>query len=344
VIRIRPMTAADLPLGLRLSREAGWNQTPADWSRLLGLGPAGCFVAELDGAAVGTTTTCVFGPIAWVAMVLVDRDVRGRGIGTALVAHAIDHLDELGVRSIRLDATPLGEPLYRRLGFVAEYPLTRFQGTPAHAEAEIVFLPPLPLGEGRGEGHPESGLRLLVAGTLRVPSATPHRSVGVGGRHAERARYEEEGTGRDASDPLPGGEGEENGAMGQLLALDRSATGTDRSRFLSRLAAELPDEVCIVAPEGAIDGYLMARPGAIATQVGPCIARSSAGAVLLADALARYRGRPVIVDVPAGNEAARGIVAAAGLVPRRELLRMVRGDRVEDHPAMIWASSGPELG
>jgi hypothetical protein len=88
----------------------------------------------------------------------------------------------------------------------------------------------------------------------------------------------------------------------------------------------------------------MARPGAIATQVGPCIARPDAGSILLADALARHRGRPVIVDVPVENAAAREVVGAAGLVPRRELLRMVRGDRVDDDPAMIWASSGPEMG
>ncbi|HWE37692.1 MAG TPA: GNAT family N-acetyltransferase, partial [Isosphaeraceae bacterium] len=157
VLRIRPMTAADLPLGLRLSRAAGWNQTPADWSRLLDLGPTGCFVAERAGTAVGTTTTCVFGPIAWVAMVLVDQDARGRGIGTALVAHAIDSLEGLRVRSIRLDATPLGEPLYRRLGFVAEYPLARFQGTPAVAEFGTIAPPTAPAPRPPHPGPPPPG-------------------------------------------------------------------------------------------------------------------------------------------------------------------------------------------
>jgi hypothetical protein len=57
MIRLRPLTAADLPLGLRLCGAAGWNQTEADWRRFLDLQPDGCFVAELDGTAVGTTTT-----------------------------------------------------------------------------------------------------------------------------------------------------------------------------------------------------------------------------------------------------------------------------------------------
>jgi len=48
-VQIRTMTTNDLALGLRLSRQAGWNQTGADWVRLLYFEPEGCFVAELDG-------------------------------------------------------------------------------------------------------------------------------------------------------------------------------------------------------------------------------------------------------------------------------------------------------
>src|SRR5262249_26684832 len=128
--RVRPMTAADLSLGLRLSRQAGWNQTEVPWRRALELEPDGCFVAEWDGTPVGTTTTCLFGPVAWVAMVLVAEAVRGRGIGTALMRHALDFLDGRGVATVRLDATPLGRPVYERLGFVEQFQLARYAGTP----------------------------------------------------------------------------------------------------------------------------------------------------------------------------------------------------------------------
>src|SRR5438128_6261242 len=70
MIRVRPMTLADLGLGLRLRQQAGWNQTAADWARFLSLEPEGCFVAEEDGIAAGTVTTCVFGPVAWIGMML----------------------------------------------------------------------------------------------------------------------------------------------------------------------------------------------------------------------------------------------------------------------------------
>ena len=135
MLRIRPMTFADIPLGMRLKAQAAWNQLEADWRRFLGLQPDGAFVAELDGTPAGTVTTCVFGPVAWVAMVLVDAALRGRGLGRALMERALDFLDGAGVQSVRLDATPLGQPLYERLGFVPEYLLTRFEGTPPRVEA-----------------------------------------------------------------------------------------------------------------------------------------------------------------------------------------------------------------
>jgi len=143
MIRIRPMTVADLSLGMRLKAQAGWNQTDADWRRFLHLQADGCFVAELDGTAVGTTTTCVFGPVAWVAMVLVDEAVRGRGIGTALMRHALAFLDGRAVRSVRLDATPLGQPVYEKLGFVAEYSLARYEGVLPAAAAHVTDVEPL---------------------------------------------------------------------------------------------------------------------------------------------------------------------------------------------------------
>ena len=143
MIRVRTMTA-DLPLGLRLSRQAGWNQTAADWQRFLDLQPDGCFAAEWDGTPVGTTTTCILGRVAWVAMVLVEAGARGRGVGTALLAHALGFLDRRRVAAVRLDATPLGRPLYERLGFVEQFRLARFEGTllPSPAVGGVEDSPP----------------------------------------------------------------------------------------------------------------------------------------------------------------------------------------------------------
>src|SRR5690242_1093130 len=108
--RLRSMTSADMPLALRLREQAGWNQTEADLRRFLDIAPEGCFVAELDGLGVGTVAAFTFGPVAWIAIVPVDEAHRGHGIGKALMRYTLDWLDARGIRSIRLDATPLGQP------------------------------------------------------------------------------------------------------------------------------------------------------------------------------------------------------------------------------------------
>jgi|SRR5579875_3730217 len=126
-MKLRIMTAADVPAGMRLKDLAGWNQAPADWRRFLENSPRGCFVAEVDGRVVGTTATIVYeGRVAWIGLVLVDPDFRGRGIGTRLLERAIEHLDGLGVPNIKLDATPQGRPIYEKLGFRPEYEIERW--------------------------------------------------------------------------------------------------------------------------------------------------------------------------------------------------------------------------
>ena len=122
---IRTMTIADVPQGMRLTALAGWNQTPADWHRFLKLQPDGCFVAVIDGQCVGTAAAFIFESVAWIAMVLVDPNYRKHGLGTALMNQALAFT---GQRTVRLDATALGQPLYAKLGFVSEYELTRFAG------------------------------------------------------------------------------------------------------------------------------------------------------------------------------------------------------------------------
>jgi GNAT superfamily N-acetyltransferase len=133
------MTEADLPAGMRLKELAGWNQTAADWQRFLRASPRGCFVAESDGRVCGTATTIVYEErFAWIGMVLVDPDYRGRGIGTQLLTKTIEHLDALRVPTLKLDATPQGKPIYAGLGFRTEYELERWvlKRGPRHVEAQ----------------------------------------------------------------------------------------------------------------------------------------------------------------------------------------------------------------
>src|SRR6516164_8335744 len=130
-MRIRTMTSADIPAGMRLKEISGWNQTADDWQRFLDASHQGCFV--------------------WVGMVLVDPAHRGQGIGTALLEKAIAYLDAAGIPAIKLDATPAGKPIYQKLGFLSEYEIERWvlrrtpQGLAATGELPPDQGPPPPL-------------------------------------------------------------------------------------------------------------------------------------------------------------------------------------------------------
>jgi ribosomal protein S18 acetylase RimI-like enzyme len=126
-MRIRVMTENDVPAGLRLNTLSGWNQTSADWQSFLRQSPKGCFVMEQDSKVVGTVTTITYeNRFAWIGMVLVDPEYRKQGIGTQLLAKAIEYLDQSRVLAMKLDATPAGKPLYTKLGFVTEYEIERW--------------------------------------------------------------------------------------------------------------------------------------------------------------------------------------------------------------------------
>lgn len=121
------MTGTDIPEAVRLKEIARWNQTAVDWERLLSASPEGCFVAEHDGRVIGTSTTIVYeNRFAWIGMLLVEPQYRGNGIGIALLERAIGYLDSRKIGSMKLDATPQGKILYRKLGFVSEYEVERW--------------------------------------------------------------------------------------------------------------------------------------------------------------------------------------------------------------------------
>ncbi len=124
----RVMTLEDEALFIRLTDLVGWGMTAEDFSRLTRFSPDGNFVASIDGVDVGMVTTTSYGKVAWIGNLIVDPQLRGRGIGAALMVHAMNHLKSRGVKSIRLDGVPLAIPLYKRLGFRDEYWSMRYMG------------------------------------------------------------------------------------------------------------------------------------------------------------------------------------------------------------------------
>lgn len=123
------MTKNDIPFLSQMVNIAGWNQLDNDWKRYIDLGPNSCFVAELNGIPVGTATTISYeNKIGWIGMVIVSPQFRGQHIGTTLLKRCIDYLAPI-VKIIKLDATPLGGPVYKKLGFKKELKIIRMETT-----------------------------------------------------------------------------------------------------------------------------------------------------------------------------------------------------------------------
>lgn len=149
MLKIRTMTLDDIPAGMYLKNQAGWNQTPSDWRRFIHLQPDGCFVGELDGRIVATTSVCVLDAVGWIGMVLVEEPMRRQGIGSKMVEHSLKYLDDRGVQTARLDATPAGLCIYERFEFSVDYEILRMEGvaSPQKIDDWVVGVNPERLGD-----------------------------------------------------------------------------------------------------------------------------------------------------------------------------------------------------
>ena len=134
---LRLLTEKDVPAAMELSMQAGWNQTPEDWRMLIQLDSKGCFGVEVEGRLVATTTLLCYGrALAWVGMVLTRVEWRGRGFARNLLTTALARADQLGISTVKLDATEQGQPVYEKLGFRGEQPVERWfrEGSSTAAE------------------------------------------------------------------------------------------------------------------------------------------------------------------------------------------------------------------
>lgn len=78
---------------------------------------AAAFLAHVDGRPAGISMTIVTHGVAGIYWVGCSAEARGRGLGTTMTAAALEAGFEMGARSASLQASPMGESLYRQMGF-----------------------------------------------------------------------------------------------------------------------------------------------------------------------------------------------------------------------------------
>ncbi|RUX10345.1 MULTISPECIES: GNAT family N-acetyltransferase [unclassified Mesorhizobium] len=115
-----------------LSRQENWPHRPQDWQMALELS-SGVVALGGHGQVTGTILVTPYGAdCAMINMVIVDRTMRGKGLGRRLMNEALALAED---RPLRLVATRDGMPLYEKLGFVPSGTIQQHQGQVAALSA-----------------------------------------------------------------------------------------------------------------------------------------------------------------------------------------------------------------
>lgn len=127
--QIRHLNDKDIGEAMELSKAEKWNQKEEDWARLI-RNPDNICLAAVDGEKIiGTGTAIVYADsVAWIGMMLVEQNYRGRGVGKLIFSDLLKKLQLIPL--IKLDATPVGRLVYQKFGFKDEYLIHRMTIAP----------------------------------------------------------------------------------------------------------------------------------------------------------------------------------------------------------------------
>jgi GNAT superfamily N-acetyltransferase len=131
-------------------------------------------------------------------------------------------------------------------------------------------------------------------------------------------------------------------AWPQILELDRKAFGADREVVLRHLALRLPQAALVT--DG---GFVLAREGREATQIGPLVARDERSARELLAAALRQIKSPVYLDLLDSRQETRMWLEERGFAFQRPFTRMVHAQGRAVAPgdaSLVHCPAGPELG
>jgi GNAT superfamily N-acetyltransferase len=81
--------------------------------------PDGWYVIEEDGAPLAVAGCLVYGDFCWLGLVATHPAARGRGLASQVSSHLVQWALRRGCRTVALDASVPGRPVYERLGFRA---------------------------------------------------------------------------------------------------------------------------------------------------------------------------------------------------------------------------------
>jgi GNAT superfamily N-acetyltransferase len=114
---IRAMTPADVGAAVALARAQGWRDRHAFYDIVLRTPTSQPLVGTVDGRVVATGMGTVSLPVGWIGAIIVEEGFRRRGLGRAMTEAICERLRAASCRTLSLEATDGGRPMYERMGF-----------------------------------------------------------------------------------------------------------------------------------------------------------------------------------------------------------------------------------
>jgi len=131
-----------------------------------------------------------------------------------------------------------------------------------------------------------------------------------------------------------------------VLALDAAAFGASREVVLRNLAARQPKAALVAERNGGIGGFVLAREGREAMQIGLLVARDAGTARdLFAAALGKVAGA-VYADIADHAAPLQAWAREQGFAIQRPFTRMAHGPKgyAPGDASLVYCPAGPELG
>lgn len=124
---IEPLTHSDLD-SLKELQPDGWQDITIPFKSFLESDRCNPVKLLLNEKMLGVGTTISHSDTVWLATIVVHNQYRGKGLGTKITEHLINIAKSSGTETIYLDATDLGFPIYKKLGFEAETYYSHYKG------------------------------------------------------------------------------------------------------------------------------------------------------------------------------------------------------------------------
>ncbi|CAN7748847.1 GNAT family N-acetyltransferase [Paenibacillus sp. LjRoot56] len=136
------------------------------------------------------------------------------------------------------------------------------------------------------------------------------------------------------------------GSLDEIIAFDAHCFGANREEIIRTLYKRHEELAFYIKQDGVVIGYLLARVGFDAVQIGPWAAVNDMVAeVLFIEVLRSIPDRGIFLDVPKPNVSGTALMKKYGFEEQRGFWRMFLGEnRYPGHPEHIYGTSGAEKG